>query len=251
MKKMLLMAFLAIGMTANAETIVDDDSDEKSVSKSLIDLGQGKDENDRWTMHAFLGVNVPTGAPEDMKFAPFRSWEFNWTILQYDYTPKNWKTTFSVGLGFNWRAYTLKGHDQYFVKYSDGWISTVSTKVIRGGEGVYDILGYDTKNLSSNIHTTSLSFPLLVRQRFHKNFAVSVGAQINWNFWGRIHTYYEYDDHQIDDYTKKIGQRDISVDVLGIVDFGKIGIYCKYSPMSVLEKDRGPKFQSLAFGIYL
>ena len=244
MKKLFLMAFLAFGMTANAETIVNYDGEE--TSKSLIDLGEGKDENDRWTMHCMVGVNVPTGAPDDWKFAPFRSWEFNWTILQYDYTPKDWKTTFSVGVGFNWRAYTLKDDDTYFVKNSDGWITTVNQRT--AGELEYH--SYKMNDLSSNIHTTSLSFPLLVRQRFHKNFAVSVGAQVNWNFWGRLHTYYEIEDHEVDDYTKKIGQRDITVDVLGIIDFGKVGIYCKYSPMSVLEKDRGPEFQSLAFGLY-
>lgn len=238
MKKLFLMAFLAFGLTANAETIVNHDGEE--TNKSLIDLGEGKDENDRWSMHVYLGVDIPTGAPDNMKFAPFRSWEFNWTILQYNYTPQDWKTTFSVGAGFNWRMYTLKGHDTYFVKQPDGWMTT---QTLAPGEKMDE--------LSSNIHTTSLSFPLLVKQRFHKNFAVSVGAQVNWNFWGRTHNYYEVGDHEVDDYTKKIGQRDITVDVLGIVDFGKIGIYCKYSPMSVLEKDRGPKFQSLAVGIYL
>lgn len=235
MKKLFLMAFLAFGMTANAETIVNNDGEE--TSKSLLDLGEGKDENDRWSMHFMVGVNVPTGAPDGMKFAPFRSWEFNWTILQYDYTPGAGKTTLSAGVGFNWRRYTLKGHDKMFVKVDD-WLMT-STPDVKNDD------------LSSNIHTTSLSFPLLVRQRFHKNFAVSLGAQLNWNYWGRIHTDYEDGDNDIDVNTKSIGQRPFTVDVLGIIDFGKIGIYCKYSPMSVLKKTRGPEFQSLAFGIYL
>ena len=106
-------------------------------------------------------------------------------------------------------------------------------------------------DLSSNIHTTSLSMPLLIKQRFSKSFAVSVGAQLNWNYYARIHTSYEQGDDDFDRYTKKIGQRPFTVDVLGIVHLGDLGIYCKYSPMSVLKKDRGPKFQSLSFGIYL
>ena len=64
MKKLLLMAFLAVGMTANAETMTfsaanDDD-------KGGIDLGKGKDEDDRWSMHFNVGVDVPTGAPDGM-----------------------------------------------------------------------------------------------------------------------------------------------------------------------------------------
>jgi hypothetical protein len=236
MKKMLLMAFLAVGLTANAETMVTS-SDDEIENEGGIDLGQGKDDNDRWSMHFSIGVDVPTGAPDGVEFAPFRSWEFNWTVFQYDYTPKNWNTTFSAGLGFNWRAYTLKGHDNGFVKVGD---------VVSVGQpaAVLD-------DFSSNIHTTSLSMPLLVKQKFSKSLSISVGAQLNWNYYARIHNFYEQGDHETDDYVKKIGERPFTVDVLGIVHFCKgFGIYCKYSPMSVLKKDRGPEFQSLAFGFY-
>jgi hypothetical protein len=235
MKKLFLMAFLAIGMTAHAEPIVNIDDDENE-NKGGINLGQGQDDNDRWSMHLSLGVDVPTGAPDGIKFAPFRSWEFNWTILQYDYTPKKWKTTFSAGLGFNWRAYTLRGHDKMFDKAGNHIIVEDN------------IFFYD--NLSSNVHTTSLSMPLLVKQRFSRNFAISVGAQLNWNFYGRIHNYYETGDDEIDVYTKDMGQRPFSVDILGIIHVWELGVYCKYSPMSILKTDRGPEFQSLAFGIY-
>ena len=92
--------------------------------------------------------------------------------------------------------------------------------------------------------------PLLVKQSFSKNFAISVGAQLNWNFRAHIHNYYEEGDIEISEDTKKIGQRPFTVDVLGIVHVYKYGIYCKYSPMSVLKTDRGPEFKSLAFGLY-
>lgn len=244
MKKILFLAFLAVGMTAHAETFVAVDGDE-SVNKSGIDLGQGKDEDDRWSMHAYLGVDVPTGAPDGVKFAPFRSWEINVTLLQYDYKPKNWNTTFSAGLGFNWRTYTLSGHDKMFGKIGKSEVLGLPEDVIVVGTP-------DTKwdDLSSNIHATALSMPLLIKQRFSKNFAISVGGQLNWNFYGRVHNYYELGDDEMDVSTKNIGHRPFSVDVLGIVHLWKIGIYCKYSPMSVLKKDRGVEFKSLAFGVY-
>jgi hypothetical protein len=186
-------------------------------------------------MHFALGVNIPQKA-EGHSFAPFRSWELSWTVLQYDYTPKKSKTTLSAGLGFNWRTYTLSGHEDGFFK-------------------VFDFVGigkttekYD--NFSSNISTTAISMPLLIKQRFSKSFAISLGAQLNWNFYSRIHNYYELGDDDVDTYTKKIGQRPITVDVLGILHFGKLGVYCKYSPMSVLKKDRGVEFKSFAAGFY-
>lgn len=104
--------------------------------------------------------------------------------------------------------------------------------------------------LASRISTTSISLPLIVKQSFSKNFAVSLGAQLNWYFYSRVNNYYEEGDHEIDDQTKKIGERPITIDVLGMLHFGDFAVYCKYSPMSVLKKDKGPDFKSLAVGFY-
>lgn len=249
MKKLFLMTFLAVSLTANAEeknenVVVNDANmvafafnDSIDTTNGGVKIAKGKDDDDRWSMHIALGVNVPTGAPDGVEFAPFRSWELNWTVAQYDYTPKKSKTTFSAGLGFNWRAYTLKGHKNGFFKVND---------VVGVGE-----FGTEFDEFSSNIHTTAMTLPLLVKQKFSKNFAITLGAQLNWNYYARLHNYEELNDHSLDEYTKNIGHRPFTVDVLGIVDICKgFGIYCKYSPMSVLKKDRGPEFKSLAFGIY-
>ncbi len=110
--------------------------------------------------------------------------------------------------------------------------------------------GSKLDDFSSNIQTSSLNIPLLIKQRFSKSFAISLGAQLNWNYYARIHNYYTVDDRDYDEYVRKVGQRPITVDVLGILHFGRIGVYCKYSPMSVLKKDRGVEFKSFAAGIY-
>ncbi len=238
MKKLLLMALLAVAMTANAEdknenlVVADDDVTEDGGVK----IAKGKDDDDRWSMHFAVGVDIPTDKVSGCSFAPFRSWEFNWTVVQYDYTPAKSKTTLSAGLGFNWRTYTLSGHKNGFYKVDD---------FIGVGETA---LNYD--DFSSNIRTVALAMPLMIKQRFSKHFAVSLGAQLNWNYYARIHNYYEQGDNEVDTYIKKIGHRPITVDVLGIVHIGKMGLYCKYSPMSVLKKDRGVEFKSLAAGIY-
>ena len=238
MRKLFLMALLAVGMSANAQN-------DESANVGGVDLGSGVDENDRWTMHVNFGVNVPTSVPDNLDFAPFRSWEIGVTVLQYDYTPKNMKTTFSAGLGFDWRNYTLKGHDKQFEKFLANTIPGHLDELV---DVVTPVDKCDAR--SSRIHTVSLSMPLLVKQSFSNNFAISVGAQLNWNFRGHLHNYYEEGDIEITEDTKKIGQRPFTVDVLGIVHVHKFGIYCKYSPMSVLKTNRGPEFKSLAFGLY-
>lgn len=240
MKKLLLFVMLAVGMTAYAQ-----DMDVKYVDTSNdggVKLGQGADEDDHWTMHFAVGVDIPVST-DGLDFAPFRSWDINFTVVQYDWTPKNSKTTLSAGLGLNWRNYTLSGHDKMFDKLS---INTSNDEVVT----VHNRPG-EYSELSSRVHTVGLSMPLLVKQRFGKHFAISLGAQLNWNYYARLNNEYEIGDHEIEDLTKKIGQRPITVDILGIVHVAKgLGIYCKYSPMSVFKKDKGPDFKSLSVGFY-
>ena len=234
MKKLLLMACMAVGMTAYAQEV-----EEKFVDIEEVEVNNGGiklDDDNNWKMHVYVGVDIPTGAPDGVDFAPFRSWEVGFTVAQYEYTPKNSRTTLCAGIGFDWRNYTLSGHDKMFVKAND---------IV----GVYDRKG-DMSELASRISTTSISLPLIVKQSFSKKFAVSLGAQFNWNVYSRVNNYYEEGDHEIDDQTKKIGERPITIDVLGMLHFGDFAVYCKYSPMSVLKKDKGPDFKSLAVGFY-
>lgn len=250
MKKILLLALLAVGMVANAEEknenvvlndadmvmlAIDDDNNTSENNSDGIKLGDGKDSNDRWSMHFYVGGIIPTGVPSDMRFSERYSGEINWTIIQYDYTPKNSKVTLSAGLGFNWHKYELYGHKDMFYKDGD---------VVKVGPAAPNM-----DDLWSDIHTTSLSMPLLAKYSFSKNFAISLGGQLNWNYYGRLRTSYEHNDSDTDIYTKKIGQRPFSVDILGIIHLWDLGVYCKYSPMSVLKKDRGPEFQSVTIGL--
>ena len=225
---------MAVGMTAYAQEV-----EEKFVDIEEVEVNNGGiklDDDNNWKMHVYVGVDIPTGAPDGVDFAPFRSWEVGFTVAQYEYTPKNSRTTLCAGIGFDWRNYTLSGHDKMFVKAND---------IV----GVYDRKG-DMSELASRISTTSISLPLIVKQSFSKKFAVSLGAQFNWNVYSRVNNYYEEGDHEIDDQTKKIGERPITIDVLSMLHFGDFAVYCKYSPMSVLKKDKGPDFKSLAVGFY-
>ena len=229
MKKLLLLAFLALGVTAYAQEV-----EVKTIE--INDGGIKLDDESKWKMHFYAGIDIPTGAPDGVDFAPFRSWEIGLTVAQYEYTPKNSKTTLSAGIGIDWRNYTLSGHDKMFVKAND-------IILVRDRDG-------KMSELASRISTTSLSLPLMVKQSFSKDFAISLGAQFNWNFYSRLNNYYEEGDDEVDVQTKKIGERPITIDVLGMLHFGDFAVYCKYSPMSVLKKDKGPDFKSLAVGFY-
>ena len=231
MKKLLLMAFLAVGMTAHAGSLLSNDD---SHSTDLV-LKEG--EKGDWTMHFGAGVNLVTGAPADYEFAAFRSWEFQWTVAQYDYHPKGASQTYSVGLGLNWKNYGLKDNGSMFVKNSND--------VIELGH-----FAKDAGSRSSRIHTLAINIPLLFTQKLGKDCSLSVGPIVNFNVGGWVSNDWEDGDMDYDISTRKIGQRVVTVDVMGVFDISGFGFYCKYAPMSVLQNDRGPEFKSISLGLY-
>ena len=99
MKKIFFMAFLAFTMNANAQESNNVEATETDNEDTYCDADDEEDANDV-SIHGFIGVNIPTNVPEGFDFAPFRSWEFDLTFAQYDYTPNDKKTTLSAGLGF-------------------------------------------------------------------------------------------------------------------------------------------------------
>ncbi len=236
MKKIFFMAFLAFTMNANAQEPNNVETTETDSEDTYCDADDVEDANDV-SIHGFIGVNIPTNVPEGFDFAPFRSWEFDLTFAQYDYTPNDKKTTLSAGLGFGFRFYTLSGHDNMLFK-DNGMIKVAK----RDGE---------MSDLSARISTLNFNILLLVKQRFSSKFAISAGAMVNWNFYNRIRNSYEIGDEEFDISTKNIGFRPITVDVLGIMHFpSDFGVYVKYSPMSSFKKDRGPEFKALTIGLY-
>ena len=109
----------------------------------------------------------------------------------------------------------------------------------------------DMESRYSRLRTWGISLPLLFTQRIGKNFSFSLGPVMNLNLFGRINTGYKIGDDKTSISTKNIGYRPFTVDVMGVFNIYGVGVYCKYSPMSVMKKDRGPQFKSVTVGLYL
>jgi len=225
MKKLLLLVFLAVGMTAYAQ---------KDKGKEDVYWHDGEESD--WTMHLGVGVNLVTGAPDGMNFAPFKSWDIQLTVVQYDYTPVGARQTYSIGAGLNWRNYGLKDNGSAFVKEGD--------QVVLGG------FPAGAGSRYSSVRTLGINIPLLFTHRFSNDFKVTLGPVVNFNAWGWVKRNYELGDSDYEVSTGKIGQRPVTVDILGVADFAGLGVFCKYSPMSVLKTDRGPEFKSVTLGLY-
>lgn len=237
MKKMMLMALLAVSFSAYAATdglgLPGNVSDDKNGKNDLV-LHEG--DNDLVTMHLGVGVNVATDVPDGYSFAPFKSWDIQWTMLAYEWTPKNASQTYSVGIGLKWSNYGLKDKGMAFEKVDE------TTTLVPFPEGVSDRY--------SRVHTLSLNFPVLFKQDFGKHFSFTVGPVLNINTGAWLKSGYEVGDVDHDFTTKQIGQRKVTVDIFGALDIYGVEVFCRYAPMSVFKKDHGPEFKSLTFGLY-
>ena len=253
MKKLVMMMALAVSMAVNAaekndSTIVDfgDDDDSGSVlkaKKTPFDMDLSKEDEDGWTTHSLsthigVGFTAPTNVPSGMSFATFRSWELQWTIVQYEYRPKNKWQTYSIGIGLNWRNYVLKTDKAFY----------------KGGNGEIGLTDWNPQysDKHSNIHVASISVPILFTQKFDKegHFKLSLGPFVNFNTSADITNRYSMGDDDVKVSTNHIGQRPVTIDFMGIFRVYGVGLYCKYSPNSVLKSGRGPQFRSLSFGLY-
>lgn len=96
----------------------------------------------------------------------------------------------------------------------------------------------------------SINLPLLFTQSIGKKFSVTLGPVVNFNVYGALNNRFEQGDDDYDITTHDIDYRPVTVDILGVIDYDGFGVYCKYAPMTVFKKDRGPEFKSLTFGLY-
>ena len=213
-----------------------------------ISIGVGKkDCDDHWTntitSHLGFGMTAPTKVSKGISFSTGSSWEIFWTILQWNYTPKPKKNNFghgySIGLGIDWRNYRMTGGEMFIKDEAD------KVAVVPYPEG--------TNPKFSRIKVFSINVPMLFTQDFNKrgNFSLSLGPIVNFNTYASIKTRYKQDGGDFKKVTKGINQRPITVDFMAIVRNPILDFYVKYSPMDVLKSDRGPKFRSLSFGLYL
>ena len=197
-------------------------------NKLVLDLGYG------WA--------APTNTPNGHGFAVFKSKEF-FLGLRYCYTPKKAMQTYSVGLWCDWRDYAVPKNNM---------MRENADNIVAFGEYPANVSETD-----SRIRIFSLSVPFLFTQKFGKKSkcSFSLGPVVNFNVRGRINNEWTDDDVEWESSTKEIGQRPVTVDFMGILKGDGIGLYCKYSPMSVLKSKsangmENPQFHSLSLGFF-
>jgi hypothetical protein len=272
MKKLLTMLVLIAAMTAQANETIDtvvvskankvmivttDSSQQISIMGQEGDAGFRYDEKvplneqkmrqarrNREKYNPFdldfdvaVGVNTPLATSDGYGFATFRSWEIFFG-LRFKYTPEKALQTYSTGIWLGWDTYGLSTNKMF----------------VKDAHDVVGLADYPAKakNAVSRINMYSISVPFLFTQKLGRKSRCkfTVGPVVNFNLRGRLNSVFDLDDNEMDISTKDIEYRPVTVSLMGIFTYKNIGLYCKYMPMSLMKKDKGPEFQSLTFGLY-
>ena len=203
----------------------------------------GKKRSDEWvenevTMHLGFGWCNALGSPENMDVSMGSSWEIFWTIGQWDYTAKNSRSTWSTGIGVDWRNYRMTSNLR-FEKTPDECVV------------ISPYAGENVRPKFSRVKVFSLQMPLLYRYKFNRNFSFSVGPVLNLNLHSSLKTRYKIDGQKYKDTDNDARVNPVTVDIMSIIETPVLDLYIKYSPCNVLKTDFAPKFQSLSLGFYI
>jgi len=140
------------------------------------------------------------------------------------------------GLGIRWVRYHLKGN-HYFEEEND------YTHLFTASE--------DLKFKKSKLGITTLNVPLLLEWKTrNRGLYLSAGAVCSFRTASSSRIYYidEKGRRQKEKVDKGMTLRPVTCDVLVQGGVRNIGIYARYSPVSLFEKNKGPELYPLTMG---
>lgn len=180
------------------------------------------------------GLNGPEGVMPNMA----RSFEIFWNIFSV-HIPINRRNVGLVsGFGLNWRNYRMDAHYR-FVKHN----------VEFGVEGYPE--GASIK--FSRLKTFDLTVPLLLELQTlsDREFFMSVGGVLNIKTHASLLTRYELDGDKVKETAEDLHQNPVTIDIMGMVGYGNLAAYVKYSPFHICQTRYAPEMQSLSAGVML
>lgn len=170
-----------------------------------------------------------------------KSFEFMLNFYEHAFQISRFGWAIVTGAGFRWNTYRLDDNT-HFAKL-DG-----ITYLLPAPDGIE----YETSRLKI-VHFT---IPVLLEwqkkvtggKRLFFSGGVVAGAKIYSN---SVIKYYNKNGKQKDILGKDLNLRPITCDVLVQAGYGCVGLYAKYSPLSLFESGRGPELYPMSAGVML
>ena len=184
------------------------------------------------------------GDYDAISFRSSKSMEFNLNLFEKTIPISNrYKWAIVTGLGMRWTRYHLKGN--YHFEEIDDY-----TKLVEAPEGI--------RYKASKLGITTINIPLLIEWQTpggHLFFSAGVvGSVKTWSYsW--IEFYDETSNRHKKKQKEKVDQgmtlRPVTMDILVQAGTRGIGVYARYSPISIFENNKGPELYPLTFGLML
>lgn len=169
------------------------------------------------------------------------SLEYNLNFMEHSWTFSKYHWAVVSGFGLRWNRYRLDMNKHF--QEVDG-----KTVLVSAPEGIV--------YKKSKLNTTSLVIPLLLEWQsssFHgSRIFVAGGAEgvVKTASSSRV----VYDDLEGNKQKRKMDGgmtlRPVTMDFILQAGMGNFGIYAKYSPMGLFEKDKGPKLHPVSIGLF-
>ena len=182
------------------------------------------------------------GDKDDIPFRYGSSPEISFTIYGKSLSlSRNNQWGLVSGLGIRWVRYHLNGN-HYFEEIND------YTRLLTAPE--------DWKIKESKLGITTLNIPLLLEWKsrnrvfFNRAFYLSAGPVCSFKTASssRIHYIDERGKKQKEKVDKGMTLRPVTMDILVQAGTRHFGLYSRYSPVSLFEKNKGPELYPLTFG---
>ncbi|MBR6284607.1 MAG: hypothetical protein IKR25_09980 [Muribaculaceae bacterium] len=144
------------------------------------------------------------------------------------------RSRLSIGMGFNWSNYSL--HEGHFWDRDNNGVVGLKTTTETGASSF--------SNHNATLSLRSMQFPLLFKQSLGKNWDITAGAVLNWNFFADYTNTYRIENSDYNVTTRGLHQRKVSCDFIGMLTWHGLGAYFRYAPKSVFDKDFGPEMKN-------
>ena len=103
----------------------------------------------------------------------------------------------------------------------------------------------------SRVKVGYFCLPVTLCQDLGKGFRIEGGAVVNFNVCAKMKSRYMLDGEEHTYKDDNLHQRKTTVDIFGHLKYRSIGMYVKYSPMTVLDTNFGPDFKHFSCGLTL
>lgn len=184
------------------------------------------------------GALLPLRENQHMGIRPMRSSEVTLPMLA-GVNMSYRRFGMRLGLGMTWRNYVTTGASQFSL----------------GDDGKVTMQPYPdgAEDTRSRLKVYSLQVPLLFDLTLCRKYNISLtaGAVLSMNTSASFKTDWRIGQREYSVKTNHVGQRPISYDVYGAVNFDWLSLYTRYTPVSVMRSRTGLEFRALTIGLGL